>query len=230
MSWRRLLRRGVLALLLIMLVASLIVVIDGLTERYTPSDVAVVLGSQAFPDGTPSPALAARLDRAVHLHQQGQVQHVIVSGGTGVEGVDEAQVMKAYLLAHQVPSASIWVDSDGVNTRATACYSAALMQAQGWRRAILVSQYFHLSRTRLAFQQVGVLSLGTAHADIFQWRDLYSIPREVVGWVSYWWSGAGECLPAPPLKARHYRPHVLTSNYSRSIHARHLIPAQSPYR
>lgn len=174
-------------------VPSLILVLDGLNERVMPSDVAIVMGSKVYADGHPSRHLASRLDRAVKLVQQGVVQNLIVSGGIGVEGVNEAEAMKDYLMAHQIPSASIWIDSEGVNTRATACRSAALMQAQGWHSAILVSQYFHLSRTRLAFQQAGVAQLGTAHANIFQRHDLISIPREVVAWLSYWWH-ADACL------------------------------------
>jgi uncharacterized SAM-binding protein YcdF (DUF218 family) len=177
------------------LAAALALVADGLVERLLPSDVAVVLGSKVFEDGTPSARLAARLDKAVRLFQSGLVRQVIVSGGTGVEGVDEAQAMKAYLVARQVPAERVWVDSEGVTTRATARNSAALMRAHGWRSALLVSQYFHLARTRLAFRQAGVDALGTAHAEFFEWRDLYSIPREVLGWAHYRWQGS-DTVPA----------------------------------
>ena len=191
-GWRRRLRllvRAALAAVAVFALAALVLVADGLNDRLRPADVAVVLGSKAFPDGTPSPRLAARLDRAVQLVGAGLVHQVIVSGGTGVEGVDEALVMKAYLVEHGVPAQQVWVDSQGVTTRATARNCAALMRAQGWHSALLVSQYFHLSRTRLAFEQAGVSALGTAHAEFFEWRDLYSIPREVLGWVGYRWAG-----------------------------------------
>src|SRR5262245_21950109 len=70
---------------------------DGLTDDPVPADVAVVPGNQVNPDGTPSDRLAARLDTALNLYRRGVVKAVLVSGGTGVEGFDEADVMAAYL-------------------------------------------------------------------------------------------------------------------------------------
>lgn len=160
-------------------------VIDGLTDNLGHSDVAVVLGSKVETDGKPSPRLAARLDRAARLYADGLFPRVIVSGGTGREGFDEAEVMKGYLVTQGVPASAILVDRDGVNTEATARNSAALMQANQLQTALVVTQYFHVPRTRLALQRAGVTVNHSAHAHIFEWRDLYSIPREVIGYGAY---------------------------------------------
>lgn len=162
-----------------------LIVADGLTDEVRPSDVAVVLGSKVNPDGTPSPRLAARLGRALELYRAAVTPRILVSGGTGIEGVPEGTAMKRWLVSKGVPDAAIIVDDQGVDTRATARNATALMRAHDLHSAIVVSQYFHIPRTRLAFAQEGQRGLGSAHPDYFELRDLYAIAREVPGYASY---------------------------------------------
>lgn len=184
-GWRRIWKPVLVVLCLSFLFPAAAIVLDGLTDDAGKSDVAIVLGSKVEPDGRPSQRLAARLDRALELYRQGLVRHLIVSGGTGAEGFDEAKVMKSYLAARRVPAAAILVDSAGTTTWETARNSAALMRAHGFKSALIVTQYFHISRTRLALQKFGITTIHTAHPSYFEWRDLYSIAREVVGFASY---------------------------------------------
>jgi vancomycin permeability regulator SanA len=160
-------------------------VIDGLTDVVGRSDVAIVPGNMVHPGGTPSRRLAARLERARALYAEGSVGAVIVSGGTGAEGYDEAQAMKAWLVKHGVPASVIIEDSAGVTTMATARNSAAIMRTHGMKTAAVATQYFHVPRTVLALRKAGVTVNQTSHARYFEGRDLYSVPREVVGYVSY---------------------------------------------
>ena len=184
MDWRRMVVRTSAALALSVGVALAFLLGDGLTDETSPADVAVVLGNQVHPDGRPSARLVARLDRAVELVEQDRVRWVIVSGGTGREGVPEGDAMKRYLIAQGVSPVSIIVDNRGVDTWATARNSRAIMRAHGFKRAIVVSQYFHIARTRLAFRKHG-LAVGGAHARFFELRDLYSIARELPAYVKY---------------------------------------------
>jgi vancomycin permeability regulator SanA len=172
-------------LLVIPLSCAAALVIDGLADKAGTSDVAIVPGNTVYPDGTLSRRLAARVDQARWLYEQGRVKAVIVSGGTGVEGQDEASRMKARLVAHGMPDSAVIVDSAGVTTAATARNSAAIMRAHGFKTAAVVTQYFHVPRATLALRKAGVTVNQTSHARYFEWRDLYSIPREVVGYASY---------------------------------------------
>jgi vancomycin permeability regulator SanA len=158
---------------------------DGLTDDIRRSDVAVVLGSKVNPDGTPSPRLAARLGRALDLYENGWTPRILVSGGTGVEGVPEGTAMKRWLVERGVPATAVIVDDHGVDTRATARNAAALMRAHDLHSAIVVSQYFHIPRTKLAFAQEGLPGVGSAHPDYFEPRDLYSLAREIPGYARY---------------------------------------------
>lgn len=183
--WMRIAVRLVLAGVAAYVLAALLIVVSGMRDDARPADVAVVLGNQVMPDGTPHPRLAARLDAARVLYDRGTVKHVIVSGGVGVEGFDESAVMKRYLVARGVPAERIVTDSLGINTAETARNAAVIMRRNRWSGAVVVSQYFHIPRCRLAMRRVGIAPVYSAHARYFESRDVYSTAREVVGYPAY---------------------------------------------
>jgi len=171
----------------LVLVGATAITVDGLRDNAQTSDVGVVLGSKVELDGTPSERLRARLDKAAELHRQGMFRHIIVSGGTGVEGFSEAQVMAAYLAERQaIPRAVILLDEHGNTTEATARNSAAIMRTHGFKSAVVVTQFFHLTRSRYALQRAGVATVYTAHANYFEARDVYSLARELAALPAYW--------------------------------------------
>jgi hypothetical protein len=53
------------------------------------------------------------------------------------------------------------------------------------RSVFIFSQYFHIPRCRLAFHQFGVPIVYYAHANYFEWNDIYSLAREVFAIVYY---------------------------------------------
>lgn len=187
--WPRPLRRLIEAASLLLLLfgaGAAVLCMAGVREDVFQADAAVVLGSRAYPDGTPSERLAGRLDRAVKLYADGICPVIIVSGGIDGEEVNEAEVMAAYLTRQGVPPEAIIIDSGGDNTQATAEFTAAWLESNGGESVIAVSQYFHMPRTRLAMSRAGVPQVGSAPADYWEWRDFYSIPRELVAFVAYY--------------------------------------------
>ena len=161
-------------------------IIDGLTDDLHPADVAVVLGNKVERNGEPSERLRARLDRAVELYNRGFFPNVIVSGGLGKEGFDEAVVMKAYMVGQGVPDETVLLDSEGWTTSDTAKNARRIMSERDWKSAMVISQYFHMSRSRLAFERQGISPVYTAHAHYFAWGDLYSAPRDTVAYLVYY--------------------------------------------
>lgn len=158
---------------------------DGLADEMEPADLAVVLGTRVLPDGRPSPMLKARLDKALELYQKGFFPQLIVSGGVGKEGFDEAEVMKEYLIKNGVPSSAVTADSKGADTYKTAETAAQIAQDQGSKRVMVVTQYFHITRSKLALRRFGLSPVYGAHAAYFGFRDLYSTIREVPALVYY---------------------------------------------
>jgi vancomycin permeability regulator SanA len=177
---------------LFFIVPALLIVADGLTDELHQADVAVVLGNTVNPDGQPSPRLQARLDKTVELYQKGFFTNIIVSGGVGVEGFDEAVVMRQYLVNQNIPAERIFVDSEGRTSNLTAKNTAQIMRQNNWQSALVISQYFHISRCKLALANYGISPVYSASANYFELRDLYSLLREVMGYFSYLWRGTDE--------------------------------------
>ncbi len=183
---------SLILLSLFFLVPAIFIVTDGLFDEIHSADVAVVLGNTVDANGNPSPRLQARLDKTIELYEKGFFSNIIVSGGVGVEGFDEAGVMRQYLVNRNIPVHCIHLDSEGKTTNLTAKNSAQIMKRNNWQSALIVSQYFHISRTRLAFTNYGISPVYSAHPNYFELRDLYSIIREVFGYFSYLLKGADE--------------------------------------
>lgn len=161
-------------------IASTWITADGLTDEPAKSDLVIIPGNTVNPDGSLSPRLKGRLDAALSLWHQGLVSYFFVSGGVGKEGVDEAQAMKAYLVASGVPAHRIFQDSEGLNTEATARNAAELMQQHQFKSAVIASQFFHITRLCILLKQQGVNVVGNVHGHYFELRDAYSLAREVV--------------------------------------------------
>jgi vancomycin permeability regulator SanA len=167
------------------LLAAAAIALSGLNDQLAHADAIVVLGNTVAPDGTPSPRLRARLDCALDAYQQKLAPLLIVTGGVGKEGFDEAAVMADYLVQHGVPRAAVLIDSAGNDTAASAVNVARIARARKLNSVLVASQYFHLPRASLAFARAGVPVAGHIHARYFEARDLYSLAREVIGLGAY---------------------------------------------
>lgn len=174
-----------LILTILFLTAATVIIADGLRDELHPVDVGIVLGNQVCRDGSLSDRLKARLDRWLGLYRGGYLKTLIVSGGTGKNGVDEALVMQRYLVGQGIPKDRVYVDSGGSNTYLIARNSSRIMRRHGMRSAMVITQYFHVSRSRLALRRFGVSPVYGAHARFFEWRDFYSTGREVAGYIAY---------------------------------------------
>ncbi|WP_257572440.1 YdcF family protein [Janthinobacterium sp. UMAB-56] len=168
------------------LLATTALVLAGLHDKLAPADVIVVPGNTIAPDGRPGPRLQARLDVALVQFQAGRAPRILVSGATGKEGFDEAASMARYLQSRGVPTSAIIEDNQGWTTDATARNAALLMRTHGWKSAMIATQYFHVPRFRLALERSGIAVSGNVHAPYFELRDLYSVPRETVGYAVYY--------------------------------------------
>lgn len=163
----------------------LIISLDGLIDEKQQVDLAVILGNKVENDGRPSDRLRYRLDKAVDLYTQGYFKYVLVSGGVGKEGFDEAQVMKQYLVQRDIPSDKIIRDSMGLNTIMTAQNTRKMTEDMKIKSVMVITQFYHISRTKLAFYKSGFEEVYSAHAEYFELRDFYSLFREFFAYYKY---------------------------------------------
>lgn len=158
----------------------------GLHSSSKTADAILIFGNKVEETGDPSPRLQSRLDEGLRLYQEGQSEMIIVSGGFGKEGFDEAAVMKNYLTEKGVPPENIIEDPEGNNTHATAKNLKQIAKEQNINSIIVVTQYYHMLRAKLALSGFGFQMLDSSYAKMFpELRDLYSIPREILGYYVY---------------------------------------------
>lgn len=149
------------------------------------ADFAVIYGNKVEPNGIPSPRLIARLEAGVEIYNKGLCQKIIVSGGVGKEMYDEAKAMKEYLITKGVKSEDIIEDNKGINSYMTGRFCRNISKHNGWTSCIVVTQYFHISRTSLSLRKFGFRNVGSIHARFFEIRDIYSTFREVPAYIKY---------------------------------------------
>jgi vancomycin permeability regulator SanA len=169
----------------LMLLGTGLLVAMGLHDEIGHADAALVLGSKVELNGEPSARLRARLDRTLELYRAGYFPKIITSGGIGEEGFDEAAVMRDYLVARGVPREDVLVDSGGNTTFDSARNTLQLARQHKFSSVLVVSQYFHVPRARLALRRFGITTVFSAHAHFYEWRDIYSSFRELFAWLSY---------------------------------------------
>ncbi|WP_394776143.1 YdcF family protein [Flavobacterium sp.] len=162
----------------------LYIVIDGLTDTLKKADVAVILGNKVNDDGTLSERLEKRLECGLMLYRENRIKKIIVSGGLGREGYYEGDKMKEYLVSNKVPDSVIIVDNFGNNTRATVDNTLKLKDSLHFVSVIVVSQYFHVTRTKMLFKKRGFPNATSISPKYFEFRDLYSILREFTGYYT----------------------------------------------
>jgi vancomycin permeability regulator SanA len=145
----------------------------------TRAPVVIVFGAQLAPGGTePMPFLRGRLDTAAELVRTGRAHAVLVSGDAHGGSGNEVAVMSGYLSDHGVPQRRIVADGYGLDSYDT-CRRAH--DVYGVRRALLVSQSFHLPRAVALCRGLGIDADGVAaRCDGCRTRTLvYNAVREV---------------------------------------------------
>lgn len=154
-------------------------------ESLPHADVAIVLGGslgQPLPPRITSDLSDAgdRILYAARLFRAGKVSHILVSGGNlpWLAAVKpESQLVSDLLVEFGVPRDAIVQDADSRNTHENAVNSDAIMHAQAWKSALLVTSGAHMPRALATFRRVG-LSVVPAATDIRVVYPLYSSPLD----------------------------------------------------
>ena len=159
----------------------------GKTDYRRAADVAVVFGAQVHENGLASTSLNDRMNTAIQLYKDHLVKRLLVSGGVGDSGFNEAIVMRDMAVKAGVPAHDVVIDSNGVSTNATVADTVPFFGEDGWTRILAVSQFYHLPRIKLAYQRAGwnvfTVPAGTS-TPIPQTP--YSVVREIPAfWVYY---------------------------------------------
>ena len=115
-----------------------------------------MLGAAQY-DGRPSPQLAARLDHALDLWNDGIAPVVVVTGGNQPgDRFTEAEASANYLVDHGVPETAIMREDQGSTTYESLDAAAQQLSAAGLDEVVLVTDPYHSLRSRLIAEEVGL--------------------------------------------------------------------------
>lgn len=128
----------------------------GRLDERAPADAIVVLGAAQY-DGRPSPVLAARLDHALALYQQGVAPYVVVTGGRRPgDRWTEASTAYNHLARRGVPDAALLRITEGSDTWQELAATDLALTERGLDRVVLVSSPSHALRTRVVAEELGL--------------------------------------------------------------------------
>ncbi len=137
--------------------------------------VALVLGAQVYPNGTPSPFLAARLDLGKQLFDAGKVQVIVVSGDNMAPEYNEPDAMRTYLINAGVPADKVIADYAGFDTYDSCARATRIF---GIDKLIMVTQEYHLPRAVATCRALGVDTVGVGDTTVKRFGGAWT-----EGWV-----------------------------------------------
>jgi vancomycin permeability regulator SanA len=145
-------------------------------DRVPARPVGLVLGAGLQPDGSLSWMLERRIELAARLYRAGRVRALLMSGDHSTVDHDEVDAMSRAAQALGVPAAAIVTDHAGFDTFSS-CYRAR--HVFGVRRAVVVTQGWHLPRAVWLCRQQGMDVVGVESAGHAGTPDTYGAVREI---------------------------------------------------
>jgi uncharacterized SAM-binding protein YcdF (DUF218 family) len=130
--------------------------VAGHRDNVGAADVIIVPGTRVLANGLPSLTLRERVAHAVSLHKRGLAPFIICTGGVGVYPPSEGEAGARLAVKLGVPASQVLVEGRSKTTRQNLEGAARICRAQGWKKAIIVSQSFHLPRCAREARRVGL--------------------------------------------------------------------------
>lgn len=132
------------------------VAVQATHDQATDADAIAVLGAAQY-NGRPSPVFRARLDHAASLYQRGLAPTVLVTGGVGLgDSLNEANVGRDYLVRVGLPEEAVIPLAGGHDTFSSIQQVQRWFNGKGSRRALLVSDGFHMLRLQIIARRLGL--------------------------------------------------------------------------
>lgn len=114
----------------------------------------VALGAGLEPDGSIPPVLEERLKTTYRIAQNYPMAPIVVTGGVPKNGTTEADAMYHWLVGAGIDPGRITIENRSGSTVQNAQYSNSILQDQGARGAVIVTNDFHLKRAMTNFREV----------------------------------------------------------------------------
>jgi len=146
----------------------------------------LVFGAAVHKNSQPGPGIERRVETAARLYKEGILQHIIMTGGKGMDGIQsEAAVMRTVGIADGIDSAAIAIEDQSRSTWENLVNSRPLTASCS--TIIGISDRYHLARIEYLAHVQGLQGLQTYPADISASAafEIQSLSREVVALLYY---------------------------------------------
>ena len=127
-------------------------------EKVQKADAIIIFGAYVS-GGTVSKMLADRLNYGYELYKKGLAPKILVSGDHGRLDYDEVNAMRQFLQLKGVPRSDIFMDHAGFNTYESIYRARDVFMI---KKAILVTQEYHLVRALYIAKKLGVEAQGVS--------------------------------------------------------------------
>lgn len=135
------------------------------SDEARPVEAIVVLGAAQY-NGRPTSVLRARLDQALALYDRNLAPVMVVTGGKQEGDVTtEAEASRDYLVEHGVPRSAILMENEGRDTWQSLQGVATMLKPRDLTRVLLVSDGFHLLRSKKMARDLGLKPVASAAPD-----------------------------------------------------------------
>lgn len=166
---------------------TLTIITDGTQEDTRPADIGVIFGTKNKKDGSLSQSMLRRLNIGLKLYQEGRIQKILLSGGMANKGFCESDLMQDFLISKGVRLGDIIIDNKSKNTKENVDNSLEIIKNNNYKRLIIISQYYHISRIKLMYYKRGFYNIGSVSSRHFSKKhDPKIFIREFLGFYYYY--------------------------------------------
>lgn len=141
------------------------------------ADCILVLGCGVREDGTPSLMLRDRLETGIALYEGKAAPKLLMSGDHGRKEYDEVNLMKAYAMERNIPSADIFMDHAGFSTYDSLYRARDIFCVE---KVIIVTQSYHMPRALYVAERLGLEAWGVPALEVEYYGQSYRELREML--------------------------------------------------
>ena len=128
----------------------------GKLDEKCSCDAAIVLGA-ATTDGVVSPVYRERINHGIRLYENGYVDYLILTGGTGDGNtISDALAAKNYAIDMGIPDHKILIEEQSTITEENLQNAKKIMDENTLETAIIVSDPLHMKRAMLMAKDYGI--------------------------------------------------------------------------
>ncbi len=147
----------------------------------------VVLGAAVWSDNKPSPILAARVDKAIDLIKNFNVEKVYFTGSNAPGELSEAEVALNYLKSKNVSADNVITETNTTSTTEQIQFIKNKIGYEPKKKIIIISDSFHLVRIKeiSKFHHLNIITIAS-ELELNFFSELYNKLRESLALTVFW--------------------------------------------